>query len=202
MLDCAPPGYSAPSRDRILAADRQLFAKIVESCRDGVSVRSVNGALVKPVEVAITNFANDSAIIFHLLPLPTLQAAAHSAAQSRQSEGESETSSQKKKHKKAERQAQSTQAKPQSRPAGAAAGRGKGKGKGKGSERQLPPSLKGCDRIVKGEKACLFFNMSICQNPERPGETCRQGIHLCMTPGCGDLHPAVSCPKRTAKQVQ
>ena len=205
MLDSAPPGYSAPSRDRILAADRQLFSKIVESCRDGVILRSVNGVMVKPVEAAITNFANDSAIIFHLLPLPTIHASSHSAAMSRHPDGETETNSQRRKRKKAaqtERQAPTTHAKPQARAAATTGGRGKGKGKGKGKEGPLPPSLKGCHRIVKGEKACIFFNMAICENTASPGESCRQGIHLCMTPGCGDLHPAVSCPMRTGKQVQ
>jgi hypothetical protein len=161
--------------------------------------------MVRPIEAAITNLANDSAIIFHLLPLPTLHASSHSASTSKQANGEVESYTQRKKRKEAahvERQAQTHQAKTQAKTPAAGGGRGKGKGKGKGKEGPLPPSLKGCHRIVKGEKACIFFNMAICKNTASPGESCMQGIHLCMTPGCGDLHPAVSCPMRTGKQVQ
>lgn len=211
MLEQAPPGYSAPSRDRILGADRQLFSKVVEMCREGVSVTVVRGVATRPVEAAIQALANDSTVIFHLLPLPN-HSGPSSAFKALSDDGPIlESNNQRKKRRKAaQAEARGSevqhvqQAKGSSK--GSQAGKGKGKSKGKGKHKfdanGLPSALKGCNKTVKGERACIWFNLGICDNQANPGEICRQGIHLCMAPECGDLHPAISCPHRLGRAVQ
>jgi hypothetical protein len=198
MMDPPPAGYSAPTRDRILAADRQLFAKVVEACRSGVLPKAVGASILLPIEVAMEKFADHPTVIFNLLPLPSI-----SQSSKRQFEpaSSSEPQSKRKRGNAGRRSKDKANSPTQAEPDKPAKGKGKGKkGVGKSKEQPLPPALQGCWRTVKGKKACVYFNMAICENHAAPGEECRQGIHLCMTPQCGEGHPAVMCPKRVSRE--
>ena len=205
MLDIPPAGYSAPTRDRILAADRQLFAKVVETCRSGVIPANDETGIYNPIESAIKLYAEHPSVIFHLLPLPTLGLSSKRPADSNQEPNKRQrgNSGRRLKRDNNNQRDNVTNASSSSKPAEKDRSKGQGKDRGKGSkgkEAQLPPALQGCWRTVKGKKACIYFNMAICENRAGAGEECRQGIHLCMQPQCGENHPAVMCPKRINKK--
>lgn len=211
MLDAPPPGYASPSRDRIVAADRQMFSKIIEYCRSGVLPIVVGTKTVRPIEEALVFLAADPSVCFQLLPLPfgiISQARVAKPAMQAGADGEETVtrSKRKRENKKLRDQTASNEQHYQSasNSKGSAKGggkAGKGKGRGKGGK-GLPPALTGCWTTVKGQKACIWYNTGTCNNGVAAGESCRQGIHLCMTPNCGDLHPAVLCPQRLASAAQ
>ena len=198
LNDIVPSGFSAPTRDRILSADRQLFSKVTEFCRTGVVPVLLLGHLTRPVESAIRAFENHPSVTFYLLPFPSSRqpTVPGPSGVPSQASDQQVMSRSKRKREAQKLKAAAAPRLPPPAPHPKSAPRppkGKGKGKGKG---ELPAPLVGCWRQVKGEKACIFFNLGTCENPERPGETCRQGIHLCMVPQCGGLHAAVLCPLR------
>ena len=209
MMDPPPAGYSAPTRDRILAADRQLFAKVVETCRSGVLPRANGFSVVLPIEEAMSTFADHPTVIFNLLPLPS----ASSSSNKRDNDQTDGDQAYKRSRGNAGRRnkdkgkSEGQMASPGGKGGKASKGNQKGKNAGKnggktgGKDQPLPPALQGCWKTVKGKKACIYFNMAICENHAAPGEECKQGIHLCMTPQCGGTHPAVMCPQRVASKT-
>ena len=200
LNDMVPTGFSATTRERILSADRQLFSKVTEHCRSGVVAVLLLGRLTRPVEAAVSALQNHPSVSFFLLPVPLGKQQAADKAPSTSTPSDPQAPTRSKRKRDAHRlKAATAPSFPPPAPYSKAAARppkGKGKGKGKGD---LPAPLISCWRQVKGEKACIFFNLGTCENPERPGETCRQGIHLCMVPQCGGLHPAVLCPLKVGR---
>jgi hypothetical protein len=175
-----PPSYASVSRSQILSADQALFSKAIEVCRRGIVPRTDKGLLVRPFEEALLKFMDDPSVIFNLLPLP-IGSGKHKTSLDVEMEGSA-------KKQKGEF------------PKPSARGKGKGKGKGKKDPPKLPQSLAGCWKNVRGKAACKFFNMNICKSDARPGESCNQGVHLCMAPTCGQPHPAASCDKNPANK--
>ena len=199
LNDVVPSGFSGPTRERVLSADRQLFSKVTESCRTGVMAVLVLDILTRPVEAAIRVFENHPSVTFYLLPFPASRQSntpGPNRAPTSTTDPTTVSRSKRKRDAKLLRAAPTSSAPPPSAHPTARPPKGKAKGKGKG---ELPAPLVGCWRQVKGQKACIFFNLGTCENPESPGETCRQGIHLCMVPQCGGLHAAVLCPLRVGR---
>lgn len=61
-----PPGYSKPTIEQLLRADRAAWIRLAETCS---SVKRT-GAGVLPLNDGFDNLQNDSTVNFHLLPLP------------------------------------------------------------------------------------------------------------------------------------
>ena len=192
MAETPPPGYNAATRAQILAADKALFSKICERCRTGILPVAARGGLVRPIEVAIEKFENDVNVTFNLLPLPSMTSSKPSG--SKPIDKEMDESAKEGKGWAGRRAS----------PYGGGKGRGGKNGKGgkggKNAGKKLPYELKGCWSHVKGKQACPWFNMAKCRSKTKPGENCNLGIHLCMAPGCGEPHPAVTCPTRQAAE--
>ena len=177
MVVTAPPGYNPPSRHQVLIADRQIFLMMFDDCRAAIAPRvDVAGNMVRPLQESMRKLWESPAISMFLLPLP----AGSSSRQASHSDGNEQ---------------------PRKIAKGGSKGNAgnKGKGKGKGKRGKLPPILTGCWTHVRGKEACRHFNMGSCNSSAAPGATCDKGVHLCMTPGCGESHPHISCPKRTKK---
>lgn len=205
LHESPPAGYSGPTRERILSADRQLFSKIIENCRDGVALRTDStGNSVRPIESSMLAFFNDPTVIFNLLPLPSTSSS--SSSDKRPVEDATEPVAKRRRGGKQKGTGKSQGSDTQAQQPYQQKGRGKqgknSKGKGKGEFVPLPPSLRGCWPKIKGQRACIFFNMGTCNNQVAPGAECPQGVHLCMAPRCGEPHPAVTCPTRLGTPVQ
>ena len=182
MAQEPPPDYNFVTKSQVIATDKEMWLRIMERCRAGIlpitdpSTRHI----VNPIEQAMKELWADPTILCFLSPLP--RATTRSSIDSEMHEEDRE----RKRRNKGQ---------------GRGVGRGKGSGKGRGKkatgkEDKLPPVLAGAWKIVKGQPACRFFNMAICTSDTPPGGRCSHGVHLCMSPGCAEAHPFVSCPKQ------
>ena len=192
MEQIPPPGYSQVTRFQITAADKELFVKVLETCRAGIvptiSPSKDGGNIVRPMQAAIERLIDDPTVLFHLLALP-ISGSGNRKKLANIDEEMDEEEHQPKKHK------------PANGPGKAKVvgkGKGKGKGKSKGKADKLPPALTGCWKLIKGKPGCKWFNVGTCHSQAAAGEECKFGIHLCMSPGCGLPHPAFSCDKNPA----
>lgn len=170
MQRVPPAGYRATSMDQAMAADREIFVLIGECCNGGIAQLNTG---VQPVDVAMLRLMDSIKVSFILLPL---------ASSTRRRDGNEEA--------------------PPPKPAKRAKGKGKGAEKGKGKDKgpkpakPFPAELEGCWRSVKGKSPCHAFNLTVGCNLCSPGESCRNGVHLCCRPKCGEPHSASGCPKR------
>ena len=57
----------APTLHSLLRADRELFLKMAEQCRQGITIRP-DGSM--PLDVAMNTLMFSAQVSFHLLPLP------------------------------------------------------------------------------------------------------------------------------------
>ena len=189
MEQIPPPGYAQVSRFQIIAADKEMFIKVIERCRAGIVPNvSASGSVVRPMQEAVETFQDDTKALFHLLPLPST-GGGYKKKQPTIDEEMDEEDHQAKKHKPANGPGKVK-----------AAGKGNGKGKGKSKAKgdKLPPALTGCWKLIKGKPGCKWFNVGTCHSQAQAGEECKFGVHLCMAPGCGLPHPAFSCDKNPA----
>ena len=179
-----PPAYHAVSKGQIITADREMWIRIIERCRSGIlPTTTTRGAVVRPIEAALETLMTDPTVLTFLAHLPKPASVATIDYEMNNVERES------KRQKKNDGRAKSK-----------GAGRGLGKGKGRGKGDKLPQALAGAWKTVKGQIPCKWFNMGQCKSDVSPGEKCSQGLHACMGPGCGDLHPFVECPKQRKNQ--
>jgi hypothetical protein len=178
MVVTAPPGYNPPNRHQILIADRQLFLMMFDECRSTIAPKTdPAGNVIRPLQEAMRRIWESPAISMFLLPLPV--GSTKGASKEAKADGDENP-------------------RKYGRP-GTKGANSRGKGKGKGKRGKLPPILTGCWTHVKGKEACRHFNMGSCNSSAAPGASCDKGVHLCMTPGCGESHPHISCPKKTKK---
>ena len=174
----APPGFSAPSLQQLLRADRELFVKMGESTREGITVRAT-GTL--PLDDAMKTLMHSASVQFHFLPLPSGggfqrgqqqvvsdQTGADSQAVGRRPGSSGDDGQLRKRPRK-----------------------GDGKGKkgfvtGKGIP-AMPNELKGMwFKTADGKRICFAYNMrSGCTNPDN---NCSKGAHVCCKPRCGKNH--------------
>ena len=172
-----PPGYSAPGKYQILAADKQLFMQVMDECRSSIAPTvDSKGDVIRPLDVAIRKLWDTPSIAIFMMPFPS--SSKHAI------DKEMDASESNKRFKKDSNKS--------SAPQRQASGKGKKAAK-------LPPILQGCWTHVRGRLACRWFNMGSCRSDSKPGEACKIGVHACMTPGCGENHPHISCPKKGDK---
>lgn len=196
-----PPNYLPPGRNQILLADRHIFTRICEECRAGVLPGAAQaGVPVRPIQASILRLMNEVDVTFYLLPLPQFGSKSSNSGHGQPAGIDKEMEWPAKKGKGNLKKKGKG---PYSKTADGKTTDGKGSAKGaKGEKKQLPAELKGCWTHVKGKVACTWFNMGNCRSNKSPGANCGQGMHLCMTPGCGEKHAAISCPKRAIDKTR
>ena len=162
-----PPGYARVSVAQILRADRELFTKVAEVCREGITPRA-DGSL--PVDGNITVFMHNPCVQFHFLPLPA---------------GTSRPVQEGGKRQMADTKFQETEQSKQKYV------KTKGGGKGKRTSRvpTMPEQLKGMYYKTRtGERICFAYNLpGGCAGAE-PGKDCSRGKHVCCQPKCQKAH--------------
>ena len=182
MAQDPPPDYNYVTKAQVISTDKEMWLRIMEKCRSGILpvADALSRRIINPIEQAMKELWSDPTILCFLSPLPK------PVSRSLDSEMNDEERDRKRRNKGQPKG-------PGRNSKGSGKGRG-GKGAGKGNK--LPPALAGAWKIVKGQPGCRWFNMAICTSDAAPGEKCSQGIHLCMSPGCGEPHPFISCPKQ------
>jgi hypothetical protein len=167
----APPGFSSPNLQQLLRADRELFVKMGEVTRSGITVRPTG---VLPLDEAMRTLMFSAPVQFHLLPLPT---AAGGGKPNIQNTGGDQVL------KRPLAGGDDTKSKfPK---------KGGGKGKrgfvtGKGIP-AMPNELKGMwFKTKEGQRICFAYNMkSGCSSADG---SCHKGEHVCCKPHCGRNH--------------
>lgn len=194
----APPGHNKVSLHQALSADRQIFARISESCRHGLAP-GPRGEL--PADIAMKALQVDMRITTFILQLPGSGAGSSKVlgnnAPSEPKEGKRFSW---KEHKAAIKT--KAIAAPYQAPAGkghkGGAKGGKGaKGKGKGNRPSRPPGLEGTWTTHKGKAMCDAFNLGNCSEAGAvtAGQSCSKGLHVCCKPFCGESHAYHQCTK-------
>ena len=162
-------GHSKVTIEQLEVADRALFNRLAELCRDGIVP---DGGGIRPLDTAIEK-AMDEPDISHLLSqLPAREGA---LKRHEPDSGLDDRSDSRKKHK------------------GKGKGKGKEKGKAKGagkgsSSQQLPGGLKGSSRTPDGASICFNFKLKKC---EQNKNGCPRGKHVCTK--CFGSHPFSEC---------
>ena len=167
----APPGFNAPTLNQLIRADRELFTKMAELTRTGITARP-DGTL--PLDKAMKDLMFSAVVQFHLLPLP--------GSASKQVQQTSSTEQYNK------RGAPSSTSEPSKRFKGGKSSKGGGKGKSRNAAPAMPAELRGMYYKTKdGKSICFAYNMpSGCSNSDGH---CPKGMHVCCKPGCQKPHP-------------
>ena len=172
-----PAGYSKPTLQQVLKADRQVFLKLIQ---DDVPVRR-DAMNVLALDAELPAALSSYEVGFHLLPLPKpLQP--HPVKGDRYwQKGDW--------HK-------GDWHRPGSEPY---KGKPKGKGKGKSKDRLniLPKELQRKDNVstdLFGRRLRFNYNMGECSDAADGGQ-CNRGHHFCLKKGCHAPHPVTSHDK-------
>ena len=167
---------------QILKADKQLWMRLVELTREGISI---SNAGITPLQKFLPEARLDPLFNALLQPLPKPAAGQYA------------------KQVKPFADATSAPYQDQSSKGNWKGGRGKGKGgkgKGKGGKSKpssnVPDELKGLRSSTStGRPYCWAHNLPEGCTASKPGSFCPKGFHGCMK--CGDLmHSYQQCPKR------
>lgn len=200
----APPGHKKISLNQILLADRQLFTRMIETCRHGLSDTG-SGSL--PADVAMKTLQYDVRITTFLLPLPGSAGGSSGSGDGGaakvqlpvQARTVSRADYSSWKDFKAAKKSVSVPYTPSSGKGGKGKGKsaGKSKGKSKGGKSQRPPGLEGTWTTSNGVRMCDAYNMGNCSEAgaTAPGSSCAKGLHVCCKPWCGEAHPLHQCSK-------
>lgn len=174
----APPGYSPPGIDAVIAADRAVWQQVASQvpCLPAVDAASA-------VDAALAAAASSPGVTFHVLPREKKRALDDKSSQPSKWP-------QKGKDKDGK---------------GGKNGKGKdgknrpGNGKGPGSpskQTAVPAALKGLDPNRDGAPLCFDFSLAHGCKRETwstsKGVQCEKGLHLCMRCGSAD-HGAHAC---------
>jgi hypothetical protein len=172
----APPGFSSPSLQQLLRADRELFVKMGEQTRGGITARPTG---VLPLDEAMKTLMFAAQVQFHLLPLP--------GSFPKQQFIQQSSSSQEFQHSNKRQSSFGSEEQPAKRPSPKGSGKSRGgkfvKGRGIPA---MPNELKGMwFKTKEGKRICFAFNM---QSGCSFQGNCPKGEHVCCKPFCGKNH--------------
>ena len=193
------PGYRRTNMSQVLLADSQIFIRMIELCRKGLTDPGTGDL---PADKAMQTLMHDARITTFLLALP--DSGRSSAAGTSFDQGQTMRQSNRPtyKEKRAAAKAKTMAAAPYQQ-AGWKGGKGKGKsnskGKGKGkASGSRPPGLENTWTTHRGAPMCDLYNLGNCPDSGTvaPGSACSRGIHVCCVPFCGDAHPYHQCPRQ------
>ena len=183
MQEPALEAHHAISLAQCFRADRRLWQKVSEATRSNIVPIA---GLPKPLDTAMTTFAENVEVTFLLLPLPS----GHSAPAHLAPPGPTEYPliMPGKGPRVAPYAAPGKGAKVGKAAKGGKAGKPKGKG----------PRINalGCvSCLPDGKPVCPFFNTAEgCRDTKVPaGKRCSRGWHCCGIPQCGGPHPMQNC---------
>ena len=162
-----PPGFRGADIQSILRADQELWIRCADQCRTNLKI-GADGKL--PLDVAAEALYMSSAVLFHLLPLPTSRVAKRSRTPPRSGEDVDKEEKIKKKKKQP-----------------------------KSGKTKLPEDLKGFSGVNKQkQRICYNYNLAhgctLDAKKEQNGfMRCQRGLHQCIR--CHKSHPLHSCDK-------
>ena len=170
LMRSVPSSYRPITVSQIMEADKHVWARMSEYCRDGLVV-DVAGTY--PMERALKKALLDPITVSLLQPLP-----AHSHSSHSESSGH--------------RQAPYLQSQSGKGSKGGPKGwrSGKGHGKGQKGKARLPEGLEGSSVTSKGKRICFGFNLGSCKD-----RNCMKGLHVCCKCGSNG-HSFQQCPDK------
>ena len=184
-----PPEFQRISLWQVLNADRELFNRLAEECRDGLEPRA-DGRL--PMDIEVAALMIDPTLLQFLSHLPgkAAQSKSRNKPQHRDQTEAEQSDGERQRHQ----------------------GRGRGRGgkgnraKGKGGSRQgpyvavqMPPGLEKCWSRLGRDPLCMKYNQGNCPDQGIPdGDKCSRGLHKCCTPYCGGAHPHFKCTAKNS----
>ena len=178
-------GYTATSMEQVRRADKEIFMRLAQLTRAGLTDLQDNAGKKFPLDDLVTNVMMEHRITALLLPL---QAKGQGQAPEKRSSSNAELDKLRAENKRLKSGATDSQ--------GGKGSKGKGKGgkKSNNNNRQttsMPKELIGMNPKVRGEAVCYDYNMQKgCGNKD-----CKR-LHACCFPGCGGKHSLVNCEKR------
>lgn len=182
MMTPVPSSHLPLDTAQILRADRQIYHKMAETTRSGIS-KNLSG--VYPLHDALRNARNDPIVSAMLQPLPKSSSRAENPGK-----GSS-------KMQRPAPYAKGSESGGKSKDSSKGKSKGKGKGKNKAFSR-MPQALVGCHSTDKeGKPICYDANLSGCDKAEL-GKECSKGRHICCY--CYGLHSFNDCTKWSAKE--
>ena len=174
-----PATHLPISVQQILEADRTVFARCAQLCRDGLTVRAGS----YPLEEALREAKSDPVVVSILQPMikpsgsSTVRSSPYNNYNQHSGKGNGDN------------QYRGFQRK----------GDGKGKKGGKSRSNKghrgggwLPEGLKGKPKTKRGENICYAYNLGTCPTT---GHRCDRGVHVCSM--CNENHPYIQCPKKS-----
>ena len=183
-----PEGFSRPTVQQILRADRQAFLLMI---RQDIGVRRAPDDSL-PMDDGLMNALQSYEVGFNLIPLPK--------AKGGDNKGQSGPSKDNDYGPSASQPSWTRQPGPYHK-----GGKSKGKGKQKGNRPTniLPKELanKGCVGVDEhNRRFCFNFNLNKCQAVAN-GAQCPRGVHLCMKKQCHAPHSAIDHDRDNKKQA-
>jgi hypothetical protein len=174
------PTHHPVTVSQILAADKQLFVRLVELTRTGI-LPTPTGTL--PLDDALKEARLDPLFTALLQPLP--KPSASSSSPYKPTKGFADGSS--------DHQGQGPYSQ---KGKGGSKGKGRGRGRGKREPKGMPEELKNLrTKTNKGQAYCWGFNMAQGCTGATAGRFCQRGFHGCMGCGAAD-HGHLQCPKK------
>ena len=180
------PGHGAVTVAQVRNADKEIFFKIVDQTRNGLTALgdSLADPPVFPLDVMVPKILVEPRVLALMMPCRVGNrapgAGSSQGGNKRHHDEGAVTVKPNKKHK-------------------ASGDKGGGKGKGRGGKKHsgppLPSELRGMTTVFDGRKLCFDYNMHKgCSTSGQEG--CPKGLHRCMFPGCGERHGFPSCEKK------
>ena len=175
MARMVPSSHYAISMEQIVQADKQVWLKVAELCRSGLSR---NAAGILPIEAALAGALTDPVVQSMLQPLQRSSSSGYTALA-----GE---------HGRRSNPYESYKGKKGS---GKKGGKNREFSKGRGRGNPMPDALRGGNsRTKKFERLCFSWNIDGCSAAEA-GKSCNKGMRLCC--GCFSKdHNFQNCPKK------
>ena len=176
-----PSSHSPISINQLMEADRTVWARCAQLCRDGLAPTSG----VYPLEEALRLAKVDPVVISILQPMlkATTSNREHRTAPYQKGGGKGSHRSKFESRGKGDGNFQYSNS--------GFRDSGKGKGGKKGKRGWLPPGLKGNQTTRNGERICFAYNLQTCGVN---GNKCEKGLHVCTL--CNEAHPFSQCTKR------
>ena len=166
-----PAGFTGPNLHSLLRADRELFMKMAEHCRQGISIRPDG---VMPLDQAMETLMFSAQVSFHLFPLPGSSSNKRDADQIANDVPRIEKRKPDASYDQQNKKVRSD------------------KGFGKGSRTRaptMPEQLKGMHyKTKKNERICFAFNLPGGCTGANAGGKCSKGLHVCCKPHCHKNH--------------
>ena len=178
LLKPVPSSHKQPSLEQIMLADRQIWVKMSEQLRSGLS-KKPDGSY--PMQAALQQALADPVIQSMLQPLAKSNASqGNFGKQDRKSPN----------HNRRSTPYSKGNSKGQSKGAGKGKGRGKGNFSG-GLGGGMPKGLEGGSKQTReGKRICFGYNLGTCRT-----NNCEKGLHICC--GCfAKEHSYQNCPSK------